>query len=171
MCPKMVPKTMKIKIWRGSGRSRKRPWHENDLGACLGRFWPILDRRGMPKMAARWPNLAPRWSQGGANMAKQRAWVAILRPIGSYLAHFRSPLGRSLLKWLTCKNEHHYGVLATFSGLGVSSLGLSSTILATCWAILGSSWELLGKMLVQRCRGPDPLPHQPTLPGMVAKSR
>ena len=82
MCPKMVPKTMKIEVWRGSGRSWGPPWHENRLGGCLGRFWPILDRRGMPKIAARWPNLAPTCGQDGAKMAQDGAWLAILRPLG-----------------------------------------------------------------------------------------
>ena len=45
-------------------------WEEKYPGGCLGRFWPIWDRRGMPKMAARWPNLSPRRGQNGAKMAQ-----------------------------------------------------------------------------------------------------
>ena len=41
--------------------ARKLPWRLS---------WPILDRRGEAKMAARWPNLAPRWSQDGAKMGQ-----------------------------------------------------------------------------------------------------
>ena len=55
--------------------------------------------------------------------------------------------GRSLQKWLKCKNEHHYGVLATFSSLGGSGwrlLGLSWGILARSWAILGDLGVKLG---------------------------
>ena len=66
----MEPETMKIEVGRGSGRSWKRSWHENCLGGCLGRFWPILDRRGEAKMAPRWP---PRWSQDGAKMGPRGA--------------------------------------------------------------------------------------------------
>ena len=50
-------------------------------------------------------------------------------------------------KWSKCKNEHPYGVLATFSGLGASGwtlLGLSWGILARSWAILGDLGVKLG---------------------------
>ena len=50
-------------------------------------------------------------------------------------------------KWPKCKNEHHYGVLATFSGLGGSGwrlLGLSWGILARSWAILGDLGVKMG---------------------------
>ena len=39
--------------------ARKLPWRLS---------WLILDRRGEAKMAARWPNLAPRWSQLGVSV-------------------------------------------------------------------------------------------------------
>ena len=90
-------------------------------------------------MAARWPNLAPRCEVGG-KMAQAGAYLAILRPIGRHLGHFGRSWGRFSQKWPKCKNEHHYGVLATFSGLGGSGwrlLGLSWGILARSWAILG----------------------------------
>ena len=52
-----------------------------------GLSWTILDRRGMPKMAARWPNLAPRWGQDGAKMAQDKAsWGAILHIFGKLWA-------------------------------------------------------------------------------------
>ena len=50
------------------------------LGATLARkmtrmlSWPIWDRRGMPKMAARWPNLGPRRSVDGAKLPKVGVW-------------------------------------------------------------------------------------------------
>ena len=114
MCLNMFPKTMKIKFWRGSGRSWKRSWHENRLAGCLCRFWQILDRRGMPKMAARWPNLAPRWGQDDAKMFQVgerflaakltqdghlgpnlEALGAILAPTWRHLAPFGRDFGRS----------------------------------------------------------------------------
>ena len=146
MCPKMEPETMKIEVGRGSGRSWKRSWHENCLGGCLGRLWLILDRRGRPKMAARCPNLAPRCGQVGAKMAQDGDYLAILKPIGRHLGHFGRSWERSPQKWPKCKNEHHYGVLATFSGVGGSGwrlLGLSWGILARSWAILGDHWGML----------------------------
>ena len=32
--------------------------------------------------------LVPRWDENGAKMVQDEAWVAILRPIGSYLEDF-----------------------------------------------------------------------------------
>ena len=61
-------------------------------------------------------------------------------------------------KWLKYKNEHHYSVLATFSGLGGSGWrlsGLSWGILARSWAILGDLGVKLGpygSMLEERWR-------------------
>ena len=124
-----------------------RPWEEKWSGGCLGRFGPILDRRGMPKMAAIWPNLAPRWGQDGAKMPQDGACLAILKPIGELSWAFRGSWGRSLHKWPKCKNEHHYGVLATFSSLGGSCwkpLGLSWKVLARSWGVLGDLGLNLG---------------------------
>ena len=90
---KIDPETWKIEAWRGSGRSWGRPLEEKCPGGCLGRFWPILDRRGEPKMAARWANLAARWGQDGAKMAQDRVWLAILRPVGELSWVFLGVLG------------------------------------------------------------------------------
>ena len=54
--------------------------------------------------------------------------------MGGDLGHFGGSWGRSLQKSWKCKNEHHYGVLATFSGLGGS-----------CWRLLGPSWGVLAR--------------------------
>ena len=119
VCPKMGPKTVKIEVWRGSGRSWKRSWHENRLAGCLGRFWPILDRRGMPKMAARWPNLAPRWGQDRAKMAQDGAWLAILRLILAILGGLGSDLqknGRSVKTNNSPAFWLHFGVLGGVLG-------------------------------------------------------
>ena len=43
----------------------------------------ILDRRGEPKMVARWRNSAPRWSQDDAKIGQVRLYMAILRPLGA----------------------------------------------------------------------------------------
>ena len=48
-------------------------------------------------------------------------------------------------KWLKYKNEHHYGVLATFSGLGGSGWRLSGL----SWGILARSWAILGDLGVK----------------------
>ena len=144
---KIEPESLKIEAWRGSGSSWGRPWDENCPGGCLGRFWAILDRRGMPKMAARWPNLAPKWGQDGTKKAQDGACLTILRPLGEPSWPFWRSWGRSLQKWPKCKNEYHYGVLATFSGLGRSGwrlLGLFWRILARSWAILGDLGVKLG---------------------------
>ena len=62
-------------------------------------------------------------------------------------------------KWPKCKNEHHYGVLATFSdlrGSGWMLLELSWGILARSWAILGDlgaklgpSWQHVGAKMAK----------------------
>ena len=92
--------------------------------------WPILDRRRMPKMAELGAQMGPRWRQDAPRWALSG---------GSW--------GRCLQKWPMYKNEHHYGVLATFSSLGGSGwrlLGLSWGILARSWAILGDLGVKLG---------------------------
>ena len=66
---KIDPESQKINAWRRSGSSWGRLVEEKLPGGCLGRFWPIWDRRWMPKLAGRWPNLAPRWSTNDAKMA------------------------------------------------------------------------------------------------------
>ena len=48
-------------------------------------------------------------------------------------------------KWLKYKNEHHYSVLATFSGLGGSGWKLSGL----SWGILARSWVILGDLGVK----------------------
>ena len=101
-------------------------------------------------MAARWANLAARWGQDGAKMAQDRVWLAILRPVGSYLGYFWESWGRSLQKWLKCKNEHHYGVLATFSNLGgvwLEALGAILGHLGEKLGYLGRSWRQDGTLL------------------------
>ena len=127
------------------GPPRERPWEGKCPRNCLDRFGPILDRRGMPKMAARWPNLAPRWGQDGAKMPQDGACLAILRPIGELSWAFWESWERSLQKWLKYKNEHHYSVLATFSGLGGSGWRLSGL----SWGILARSWAILGDLGVK----------------------
>ena len=80
--------------------------------------------------------------------------------MGSHLEHFGGSWGRSLQKGPKYKNEHHYGVLATNWGLGGSwgvylealggYFGRSWSQVGLTWAILASSWELLGNMLGTR---------------------
>ena len=107
------------------------------LGATFGKkgtwrlSWQILADFGQAreaqngsKMGELGGKMGPRWSQDGPRQGLaghlEASWGAILGI-------------SSLQKWLTCKNEHHYGVLATFSSLGVSG-----------WAILGHLSEKLG---------------------------
>ena len=45
-------------------------------------------------------------------------------------------------KWPKCKNEHHYGVPATFSGVG----GSGWRLLGLSWGILARSWDILGDL-------------------------
>ena len=102
--------------------------------------WPILadlgqarDAHNGSKMAEFSAKLGPRWPKMGL------VWPSSGRE-GSYLGYFRGSWGRSLQKWPKCKNEHHYGVLATFSGLGGSCWkpwGLSWKVLARSWGVLG----------------------------------
>ena len=108
--------------------------------ADFRRFWTGA---GCPK----WRQDGRTWRQDGANMAQDGACLAILRPIGKYLWHFWGSWGRSLQKWPKCKSEHHYGVLATFSGLGESCWkpwGLSWKVLARSWGVLGDLGLNLG---------------------------
>ena len=51
-------------------------------------------------------------------------------------------------KWLKYKNEHHYSVLATFSGLGGSGWRLSglSKHLGEKLGYLGRSWRQVGTL-------------------------
>ena len=84
-----------------------------------------------------------RWRQDGSRWA----CLAILKPIGSYLEHFGESWGGTWQTWPKCKNEYHYGVLATFSGLGGSCwrlLGLSWGVLARSWGVLGDLGLNLG---------------------------
>ena len=66
--------------------------------------------------------------------------------LGGVFGHF--------FEWLKCKNEHHYSVLAHFWVLGDlvgGSWGVFWAILATSWALLGdlgvklgTSWQHVG---------------------------
>ena len=70
--------------------------------------------------------------------------------MGSYLGDLGGSWGRSLQKWLKCKNEHHYCVLATFSGLGGSGWRLLGAILGNLGeklGYLGRSWREVGTFL------------------------
>ena len=136
----MGPKTVKIEVWRGSGRSWKRSWHENRLAGCLGRFWPILDRRGMPKMAARWPNLAPRWGQDGPRWGLSGHLVADWGVILGILGRLGGDLcrnGRSVKMSVTmafwpqigCVGWPHWRLLGPASG----SLGHNLRSLGRPW--------------------------------------
>ena len=109
--------------------------------------WPIWanfgqarDAQKSGKMAELGAKMGPRWPKMGL------VWPSCCR-LGSYLGHFGTSWGRSLQKWPKYKNEHYYGVLATFSGLGESGwrlLGRSWGILARSWAILGDLGVKLG---------------------------
>ena len=137
------------------------------MGATLGRkmskrlSWPIWadfgqarDAQNGDKMAELGAKMGPRWRQD----VQDGACLAILRPIGESSWAFWGSWGRSFQKWLKYKNEHHYSVLATFSGLGGSGWrlsGLSWGILARSWAILGDLGVKLGpygSMLEERWR-------------------
>ena len=122
-------------------------------GATLGRkmsrrlSWPIWadfgqarDAQNGGKMAELGAKMGPRWPKMGL------VWPSCGR-LGSYLGHFGTSWGRSLQKWPKCKNERHYGVLATNWGVGGSGwrlLGLSWGILATSWTILGDLGVKMG---------------------------
>ena len=92
--------------------------------------WPIWADFGQAREAQN----GSKMTELGAKMAQDGAYLAILRPIGRHLGHFGRSWGRASQKWPKCKNEHHYGVLATFSGLGGSG-----------WRLLGLSWGILAR--------------------------
>ena len=145
----MGPKTVKIEVWRGSGRSWKRSWHENRLAGCLGRFWPILDRRGMPKMAARWPNLAPRWGQDDAKMVPRcdlckKGRIIKMSTTMAFRPHFQDLGGLGECTWRLLE--------ATLGDLGhkLASLGRSwrrdGNFLATCCEKVGRRWPKMANL-------------------------
>ena len=110
--------------------------------------WPIWadfgqarDAQNGDKMAELGAKMGPRWRQD----VQDGACLAILRPIGESSWAFWGSWGRSLQKWLKYKNEHHYSVLATFSGLGGSGWRLSGL----SWGILARSWAILGDLGVK----------------------
>ena len=101
-------------------------------------------------MAARLPNLVPRWGKVGAKMTQDGACLAILAPIGELSLAFWRSWERSLQKWPKYKIEHRYGVLATFSGLGGSGWRLFGAILKLfghMLGYLGRSWPQVGTFL------------------------
>ena len=80
----------------------------------------------------------------GAKVPQDGAKMAILRPI------VELSWARSLQKWPKYKNEHHYGVLATFSGLGggwLEALGAILEHLGEKLGYLGRSWHQDGTLL------------------------
>ena len=99
------------------------------------------------------------WRQDGAKMLQEGACLAILRPIGELSSAFWGVLGAIFAEMAKYKNEHHYSVLATFSGLGGSGWrlsGLSWGILARSWASLsdlgvklGPCWQHVGRKMAK----------------------
>ena len=89
--------------------------------AVLGDFGQARDAQDGGKMAELGAKMEHRWPKMGL------VWPSWGR-LGSYLEDFGGSCGQSLHTWPKCKNEHHYGVLATFAGLG-----------GACWRLLGLS--------------------------------
>ena len=110
---------------------------KNGQEAVLGDFGQARDAQIGSKMGELGAKMEHRWRQDGLRWGLSGHLEA---DWGSYLEHFGGSCGRSLQTWPKCKNEHHYGVLATFSGLGGSCwrlLGLSWGVLARSWSVLG----------------------------------
>ena len=153
----MVPKTLKIEVWRGPGSSWGRPGGEKSLKSCPGRFSSILAGLGSAKISPNWAKMGPSWSQDGAKIPQVGAKMAILRPSwgqdghlepiwGAFLSLFWWSWERSLEKWPKCKIEQHYSVLATFWGLDGGSWEGFWAILAISWALLGDLGHKLGSL-------------------------
>ena len=101
---------------------------KNGQEAVLADFGRFGIGAGCPN----WQQDGRTWRQDGGYMAPRWPKVGLVWPswsqLGSYLEHFEKSWGRFLQTWPKCKNEHHYGVLATFAGLG-----------GACWRLLGLS--------------------------------
>ena len=134
-------------------RKLKNRWLEGVwelLGATLGRkmskrlSWPIWtdfgqarDAQNGDKMAELGAKMAPRCPRWGLSGHLEADWGVILSIL--------KVLGAIFAKWLKYENEHHYSVLATFSGLGGSGWRLSGQ----SWGILARSWAILGDLGVK----------------------
>ena len=143
-------------VWELLGAILRRKNVQEAVLADLGQFWTGA---GCPK----WRQDGRTWRQDGAKMGPRWPKMGLVWPscgrLGSYLGHFGTSWGRSLQKWPKCKNERHYGVLATNWGVGGSGwrlLGLSWGILATSWTILGDlgvkmgpSWQHVGPKMAK----------------------
>ena len=155
---KIVPKTGKNQVWRGSGSFWGRPGGEKSLKSCPGKFWSILAALGSAKISPNWAKMGPSWSQDGAKFPQVGAKMAILRPSWGQDGHLE-PIWGAFLKILgglgsdLSKNGRsvktnnstafwpHFGVLG---GLVGGSWGVFQAILGTSWALLGDLGVKLG---------------------------
>ena len=151
---KMVPKSWKIEVWRGSGSSWGRPWDEKSTKSCLGWFWVILAGLGSTKISPKWAKTAPSWGQDGAKMGQVGAKMAILRPFGELSWAFWVVLGATFEKMAKVENRttvQRFGYILGSWGVWLEALGedfgRSWPQVGFSWTILASSWELLGNML------------------------
>ena len=153
MYQKRVPKTMKIEACRGLGGLGSDLGMKILLEAALANFGQPRFLQNLRQISPDGAKLGPRWRQDGPRRALDgrpevtwRAILAILTGLGSDLCKN----GRSVKSNNTTTFWLHFGILA---GLFGGSSGLSWTILATSWALLGdlgSSWELFGNMFELR---------------------
>ena len=108
-------------------RSSEMPKIQQDNRTCckmssqVPDFGQARDSQNGNKMAELGAKMEPR----GRQDVQDGTCLAILRPIGESSWAFWKSWGRFLQKWLKYENEHHYSVLATFSGLGGSGWRLS----------------------------------------------